>query len=91
MFEVPDVDVIMPIALFYFPLTCVVVSKVVCSLCVFLCMCLFDCVGELLLNTFSIYVSEVIVFYLKVFLGDQKTYTLIYSIHCFLVISPTTQ
>ena len=78
--EVPDVDFISPcgvvvFALFYFHLDCVVASVmlVVCSLSVFLSMCLFVlcvlCLTVLvncLLNAFVICVGEVSVFSLKV-------------------------
>ena len=81
--EVLDVDFIRPcgvvvFALFYCRLTCVVVSVmlVVCSLSVFLSMCLVVlCLTVLvncLLNAFAICVGEVNVFSLKVmvlFLG----------------------
>ena len=77
MFEVPDVDFIMPCgvvvyAMFYCRLCCVVVSVrlVVCSLSVFLSMCLFvlslTVLVNWLLNAFAICVGEVTVFTLKV-------------------------
>ena len=81
MSGVPDVDFIMPsrvvvFALFYYwTLTCLVVIVIVfvCSLCVFLSMCLFVlgvlCLTVLvncLLNAFAICVGEVNVFSLKV-------------------------
>ena len=85
MLEVPDVDFIRPCGVvllcFIATWTCVVVSVmlVVCSLSVFLSMCLFVlcilCLTVLvncLLNMFAICVGEVSVFYLKVmvlFLG----------------------
>ena len=79
MLEVPDVDFTGPVELFLLcfiaTLTCVVVSimLVVCSLSVFLSICLFVlCVLCLtvmvncLLNAFAICMGEVSVFYLKV-------------------------
>ena len=84
MLEVPDVDFISPcgvvvFALFYCHLAVVSVMLVVCSLSMFLSMCLFVlcvlCLTVLvncLLNAFAICVGEVSVFSLKVmvlFLG----------------------
>ena len=79
MLEVPDVDFIGPVELFLLCFiavwTCVVVSVmlVVCSLSIFLSMCLFVlcvlCLTVLvncLLNAFAICVGEVNVFSLKV-------------------------